>query len=153
MILRQTRQQVTHLGLEELRSRCPSTKGSRPLGWLLQRRLQYHCGTVGGEDECGSQDCSSGCRLGSKFHGLFQKSSGCNECESNCNQGCDNNCGHTCKINSDSANPGITGIKIVKTARTPRARKMLIAVADANQVVKSATCSQAANSARTGNFS
>lgn len=54
--------------------------------------------TVGGEDECGSQDCSGGCRSGSKFHGLFQKSSGCNDCESNCSQGCDNGCGHTCKI-------------------------------------------------------
>ena len=67
------------------------------------------------------------------------------------------------KLNSDSADPGSTaiietmtasvGLRVAMTARAPRVRKMLIAVADANQVVKSATCSQAANSAGTGYFS
>jgi hypothetical protein len=66
------------------------------------------------------------------------------------------------KLNSDSAESGITaiietmtasiGLRVAMTARAPRVRKMLIAVADANQVVKSATCSQAANSAGTGYF-
>jgi hypothetical protein len=63
--------------------------------------------TAGGEDEGGSQECSGGCRLGSKFHGLFQKSSGCNDCDSNCYQGCDNGCGHTCKIKQRLSRNGL----------------------------------------------
>ena len=47
--------------------------------------------TVGGCNACGAQDCSGGCRLGSKFHGLLHKPCGCD-------QGCDSGCGHTCKI-------------------------------------------------------
>jgi hypothetical protein len=47
--------------------------------------------TVGGCNSCGSQECSGGCRRGSKLHGLFQKSS-------SCDQGCDSDCGHTCKL-------------------------------------------------------
>ena len=55
--------------------------------------------TVGGCDSCGAQDCSGGCRLGSKMHGRFHKTSACD-------QGCESGCGHTCKLKQRFAGLG-----------------------------------------------